>query len=77
MNHKNLNFNENFVEQRVTYSSEKDGQFLIVENVPARVNLETGEQFFSPETFEQLQQIILQQPQPVRFMQIPVYKFAA
>ncbi|QYX33625.1 hypothetical protein [Sphaerospermopsis torques-reginae] len=69
MNNNNFNFNENFVEQRVTYSLEKDGQFLIVENVPARVNLETGEQFFSPDTVEQLQQIILQQ--------IPVYKFTA
>ncbi|BAZ82167.1 MAG: hypothetical protein ACKO9I_09485 [Sphaerospermopsis kisseleviana] len=74
---QNNNFNENFVEQRVTYSLEKDGQFFIVENVPARVNIETGEQFFSPETVEQLQQIILQKTQPVRFMQIPVYKFAA
>ncbi|MFM6005104.1 MAG: hypothetical protein ACKPE3_23980 [Sphaerospermopsis kisseleviana] len=57
----NNNYKENFVEQRVTYSLEKDGQFFIVENVPARVNLETGEQFFSPETVEQLQKIILQQ----------------
>ncbi|WP_353932618.1 hypothetical protein WJM97_08540 [Okeanomitos corallinicola TIOX110] len=74
---QNNNFNEHLVEQRVTYSLEKDGQFFIVENVPARVNIETGEQFFSPETVEQLQQIILHQPQPARFMQIPVYQFAA
>ena len=31
------------------------GKFYIVENVPARVNEETGEQFFFPDTVERLQ----------------------
>jgi hypothetical protein len=34
-------------------------QVFMVENVPARVNEETGEQFFSPSTVERLQQIVL------------------
>ena len=37
---------ERLVEQRVTYTLLKDGKLYVIENVPARVNLETGEQFF-------------------------------
>lgn len=37
---------EKLVERRVTYTLEHEGKFCIVENVPARVNEETGEQFF-------------------------------
>ena len=33
---------EKLTEQLVTYSIELDGKFYIVENVPARVNEETG-----------------------------------
>jgi len=39
---------ETMVESKVTYTLEHDGKFFIVENVPARVCRETGEQFFSP-----------------------------
>ena len=46
------------VEQQVTYTLEMDGKFIIIENVPARVCLETGERFFSPETVERLQQTV-------------------
>ena len=34
---------------QVTYTLEKDGKFYIIENVPARVCAETGEEFFAPE----------------------------
>ena len=37
---------DKLVNQEVTYTLFKDGQFYIVENVPARVDLETGEQYF-------------------------------
>ena len=37
---------------------ELDGRLLLVENVPARVNVETGEKHFSPETVERLQQAV-------------------
>ena len=69
------NRKDKLVNQRVTYTLQKNGQFYIVENVPARVDLETGEQFFSPETVEQLHQIILGQNKPVRTIQTPVYSF--
>ncbi|NJM77250.1 MAG: hypothetical protein HC852_17545 [Acaryochloridaceae cyanobacterium RU_4_10] len=71
------NWNEALVEQTVTYSLEMNGAFFLIENVPARVNLETGEQFFSPSTVEHIQQIVLNQKSPVRFIETPVYNFAA
>lgn len=36
-------WNETLVEQSVSYHIEVDGQRLLVENVPAKVNVETGE----------------------------------
>lgn len=51
---------ETMEESLVTYTLEMNGKFYIIENVSARVCLETGEQFFAPETVEQLQKIILE-----------------
>ena len=34
------------IEAKVTYTLEHDGHFYLVENVPARISAETGEQFF-------------------------------
>jgi YgiT-type zinc finger domain-containing protein len=65
------------VERKVTYTLEMDGRFYIVENVPARVSLETGEQFFSPQTVERLRQIIASGQKPDRTIPTPVYEFAA
>ncbi len=68
---------EKLVEQKVTYNLEIDGKFFLIENVPARVNVDTGEQFFSPDTVERLQEIVLNQEKPVRVIETPVYNFAA
>ena len=61
----------------MTDTLELNGEFFLVKNVPARVDEETGEQFFSPSTVEHLQQIILIQREPDRFAEIPVYKYVA
>ena len=66
---------ETFVEQKVTYSLEVEGRFVVVEQVPARVSLRTGERFFAPETVERLQTIIRGQRVPSRVVQTPVYEF--
>lgn len=66
---------EFFVEQKVTYTLEVEGKFYLIENVPARVSLETGERFFSPKTVEKLQQIIWEGKQPTRMIETPVYEF--
>ena len=68
---------EELIEQYVTYTLLKDGKFYIIENVPARVDVNTGEQYFSPQTVERLQQIIRGQRKPARVLQTPVYEFAA
>ena len=66
---------ENLVERLVTYTLEFEGKFYIVENVPTRVNDETGEQFFSPSTVERLNQTILGHAKPRRTIETPVYEY--
>lgn len=64
------------VERRVTYTLQRDGQFYVVENVPARVDEETGEQYFAPSTVERLQEVILSRQKPDRVVETPVYKYS-
>lgn len=71
-----ISWDEQLIEQHVTYTLVKDGKFYIIENVPARVDINTGEQYFSPQTAERLQTIIWGQRKPVRVLQTPVYEFA-
>jgi YgiT-type zinc finger domain-containing protein len=71
-----LRDSEELVARRVTYALELGGKFRIVENVPARVNEETGEQFFSPSTVERLQQIILDNGEPSKLIETPVYEYS-
>lgn len=67
---------ETFVEKRVLYSLEVQGRVVIIADVPARVNVETGEKFFSPETIERLQQAVWSECQSVRTIETPVYEYA-
>ena len=66
---------ETYSEQYVTYTLEVDGKFYIVEHVPASVCQETGEQYFTPETVEKMQNIIWGQSKPVKVIETPVYEF--
>jgi YgiT-type zinc finger domain-containing protein len=68
---------ETYEEQNVNYVLEMDGKFIIVQNVPARVCVETGERFFSPQTVERLQQLIWEKRKPARVIETPVFEFAA
>ena len=68
-------WNETMKEAKVTYTLLMDGKFFIIENVPARVCEETGEQCFSPETVERLQQTIGGSGKPKRIIETPVYEF--
>ena len=45
----NTGWDETFVETKVTYHIEIAGRSILVRNVPARLNVETGERMFSPE----------------------------
>ena len=72
----NRHLKETMVDQRVTHKLESNGKIIIVENVPARVCLETGERFFSPETVERLQQLVWEKQEPARVVEVPVFEFA-
>lgn len=67
---------ELIVEDRVTYTLQLNGKFYLVENVPARVNEDTGEQFFSPSTVQHLRQLILSGKEPDRVIETPVYNYS-
>jgi hypothetical protein len=67
---------EKLTKQYVTYTIELDGKFYIVENVPASVNEETGEQYFAPETVEQLQKKIRGDALPIKTLETPVFDFS-
>jgi len=69
-------WNENLVEENVIYTLEVNGKLIVIENVPARVNRETGEQLFAPETVERLQKLVWEQKKPKRMLQVPVYEYA-
>jgi hypothetical protein len=64
------------VERRVTYTLEHEGRFYVVENVPARVDDETGEQYFAPSTVDRLQEVILSKEKPDRVVETPVFKYS-
>ncbi len=68
---------ETFVEKQVTYTVETEGRIVVIEHVPARVCIETGEQFFSPETVERIHAIVRGGGKPARTVETPVYEFAA
>jgi hypothetical protein len=61
---------EILVNKLVTYFLDLEGQMILVENVPARVNKETGEQFCAPETVEQLQELVLGEDEPSGFVEV-------
>lgn len=67
---------ESLQECTVTYTLEMEGRLIVVENVPARVNQETGEQLFSPETVQRIQQMAWEQKKPNRVIEVPVFEFA-
>ncbi len=67
---------EIFVDQEVTYTLEVQGRFILVEHVPARVSLQTGERLFSPDTVEQLQTIVWDEKAPSRVIETPVFDFS-
>jgi hypothetical protein len=69
-------WNESFVEQEVTHVVVIEGRPMVIEHVPARVNVETGERLFSPETVEHIQRIIHSQRNPDRILATPVFEFA-
>ena len=67
---------ESLVDQLVTYVLEIDGKPVLVQH-PARVDVETGERYFAPETVDRLQEIVRGGAKPIRVIETPVFEFAA
>jgi len=53
-----------------------EDEVVVLENVPARVNTETGERLFSPETDERIQQLLWKRPRPKRQIEAQVFELA-
>jgi YgiT-type zinc finger domain-containing protein len=68
--------NETCVHQRIKYTIDVNGELIVIENVHARVCVETGDQLFAPETVERLQKMISSKTKPKRMMEVPVFEFA-
>jgi hypothetical protein len=64
------------IDAKATYTLEDAGRFYLVEQVPARVCVETGEQFFAPEIVEHIHALIKSGKQPARVIETPVYQYA-
>ncbi|WP_234567576.1 hypothetical protein [Rhodohalobacter sp. 614A] len=67
---------ESLSKRLVNYSLEFEGKFYIIENVPARVNEETGEQYFSPETVEHIRKTITSHSKPKKTIETPVFDYS-
>ncbi len=66
---------EQFLDTKASYRIELEGPLVVVENVPARVDVETGERLFSPQTVHRLQDLIRKRRQPSRVIETPVYDY--
>ena len=67
---------EPLTEQRVTHVVMTDAGAVVLENVPARVNTDTGERLFSPETVRRIEGILHGRFRPKRVVETPVYELA-
>ena len=67
---------ETMIETEVTYTLEYEGKLYVVEHVPARVSMETGEQYFSPETVEHLQSIVRSGRKLDKTIETAMYEYA-
>ncbi len=66
-----------FADELIMFTAQVDGRLVVVENVPARVCVETGEQLFSPATVERIQELLWGGHEPARTIETPVFNFAA
>ena len=70
-------WNETQVKKNVTHHIEFRGRLFRIEHVPARVDTETGERHFSPETVERLHEIVRAERLPACTIETPVYEYEA
>jgi hypothetical protein len=69
-------WNETLVEKEVNYILELEDRIIVVENMPARVSLETGERYFAPETVERLHKMVWESKKTTRIIKTSEYEYA-
>jgi YgiT-type zinc finger domain-containing protein len=67
---------ETFIEKEVVYTLEYNGKLCVIQNVPARVCVETGEELFSPDTVKKIHNLLRGDFKPVKMIETPVYEYA-
>ena len=67
---------EALVERRVIQTLEVEGKLYVIDNVPARIDEETGEQFFAPHTVERLRETSSSGTEPEKVIETPVYGYS-
>jgi HTH-type transcriptional regulator / antitoxin MqsA len=58
---------------RVTFTATLDGKLLTIEEVPALVCRQCGEETFSAETMKRIEALVASRPRPARVAEVPVY----
>lgn len=61
----------------VAYTKWYKGKLIAIENVPAEVCTQCGEQYFSPKIVEKLQKIVWSKTKPVKTINVPLYSLTA
>lgn len=68
---------ETMVDCFITHTVEVDGKYVVIENVPAQLWVETGEFFFAEDTVDKIQDLVWHQRQPQRVVEAVVLAFPA
>lgn len=68
----------NLIYKKITYTQELEGKVYVVNDVPALVCSQCGEQYLSPEIVDRIQKVIEkgEQKKLKPIQQIPVFHFA-
>ena len=61
----------------ISYNIFYRGRPVIIENVPAEVCQQCGEEYFDPDTVEMLQKVVWSQKKPKRTIETPVFDLSA
>lgn len=60
----------------ITHHTMYRGKLIVVENVPVRECTQCGETYFSAAVSGRLEEIVWQQDEPFRLMEVPVFQYA-
>jgi YgiT-type zinc finger domain-containing protein len=70
-------FCEGELEERlVSHEYHWEGKLFVFEDVPARVCRQCGERYFDAAAVKAMEQAVLDQLEPKRILQVPVFSFA-